>query len=313
MAYDENIYAKIISGEITKSEIDHLKSTGEWQEIQSILEATEELELKPHDKKAGFEALLKKRDGQNQTQSQAQHQTQPETPKKGAISWLIPIVSAAAAVALLVGFFFFSNNVSTKVSAQYSQTVEVSPNKNVSISLNDGSTIEYNEGNNEKAKLVQLEGEAYFNVVPGNPLIVQTKNGKIEVLGTKFNVRAWGNQLSVECFEGRVKVSSKNSNTELQKMEAVTTTNGKLNQKSNINYTSPTWLNGTTRIKQEPLSEVLKELERQYNVKIKAPTLNRVFSGEFSHSNLEKALDDVCKPMGLTYKIIQPDLIEIYE
>jgi len=300
MAYDENIYARIISGEVTAEEIEQLKSTGEWEEIETILQATEELELNPHDKEAGYEALLKKRGGQTSERS-------------GTIRRLWPIISAAAVALLVIGFFFLNGNSSKKVLAQNSQTKKLSLDGKFAITLNDGSSLEYEEGDKEGSRTVHLDGEAFFDVIPGNHLIVQTAQGKVEVLGTQFNVRAWGNQLSVECYQGRVIVASKNGQTELQKMEAVLSTNVKLNPKSNINHTSPSWLNGNTRIKQEPLTEVFKELERQYNVSVKFSLSNRVYAGEFPHNDLEKALDDICKPMGLTYKIIKPDLVEIYE
>ena len=40
MAYDKNIYARIVSNEVSEEEIAQLKSSGEWEEIQQILQMT---------------------------------------------------------------------------------------------------------------------------------------------------------------------------------------------------------------------------------------------------------------------------------
>ena len=47
----------------------------------------------------------------------------------------------------------------------------------------------------QDCRLVELEGEAYFEVSKtGQPFIVQTKGMKIEVLGTSFNISAYANE-----------------------------------------------------------------------------------------------------------------------
>jgi len=299
MSYDENIYAKIVSGEITQEEIDQLKTTGEWEEIQMILQATEDLSVAPLNKEAGFEALLKKRENR--------------PAKKGIIKWLIPLASAAAVGLLLIGFFYFNSDSSQLMVARNGEIKKLMIDESVNVTLNDGSSVKYNNIESKSTRTIQLNGEAFFDVVPGNSVIIETENGKVEVLGTQFNVRSWGKQLSVECFNGRVKVVSKNGQTELTKMESVRTNKGTLEPKTSIQHTNSIWLNAESRIKQEPLTEVFKEMERQYNITIKTPLLDRIFSGGFPHNDLKKALDDVCLPMGLTYKIINADLVEIYE
>jgi len=53
------------------------------------------------------------------------------------------------------------------------------------------------------------------------------------------------------------------------------------------------------------LSEVIKELERQYNIKVLYESIDtdRLFTGGFINNNLKNALNSVTKPLDLTYKI----------
>ncbi len=62
-------------------------------------------------------------------------------------------------------------------------------------------------------RVVMLEGEAFFDVVPGaRPFVVETFNARVEVLGTEFDVRArrgpWEGETRVILASGRVRVSA---------------------------------------------------------------------------------------------------------
>lgn len=69
-----------------------------------------------------------------------------------------------------------------------------------SIILSDGTSIHLNAETkltypvcfNGKQRIVQMEGEAYFDVAPDkeHPFIVQMPHNSIKVTGTSFNVRA---------------------------------------------------------------------------------------------------------------------------
>ncbi len=53
-----------------------------------------------------------------------------------------------------------------------------------------------------------MQGEAFFNVQPGNiPFIVEFGSGRVEVLGTKFNVKKRRDETEILVTEGRVKVA----------------------------------------------------------------------------------------------------------
>ncbi len=302
MAYDENIYARIISGELSDDEIAQLKSSGEWQEIQAILQATEGMTIAAHDKEKGFDALIKKRDVQaskgNGTKIRRLY---------------LQLGSAAAVVLLLAAAYLLLSDSSIRTSAANGEMAELNLDGTIDVTLNDGSSLQYTETKENGERVVKLKGEAFFKVVPGNKLSVATAHGTVQVLGTEFNVRSWGDNFTVDCFEGKVAVTKGQQRDELKAKERMTFRRSGKGKKTTIADSRPGWMNGATRVHQESMSEVIEELERQYDVNIKhAPSL-KTFSGEFVHSDLQKALEQICSPMGLKFKTSAEGEIEVYE
>ena len=63
------------------------------------------------------------------------------------------------------------------------------------------------------------------------------------------------------------------------------------------------WLNNESQFKSLPYKEVLEEFERQYNVTILAKDIdvNQLFTGSFSHNNIDIALQSISLPLHLNY------------
>ncbi|MCX2475358.1 FecR domain-containing protein [Pedobacter sp. MC2016-05] len=77
--------------------------------------------------------------------------------------------------------------------------------------LNAASSITYNISfNSSKQRLVQLDGEAYFEVAKDDrkPFIVKSRHQEVKVLGTHFNVKAYNDELleTTTLAEGSVNV-----------------------------------------------------------------------------------------------------------
>jgi ferric-dicitrate binding protein FerR (iron transport regulator) len=66
--------------------------------------------------------------------------------------------------------------------------------------INSGSKLTYNESFKGTTRDVQLDGEAYFDVVKdaAHPFIVHTSGIDIKVLGTAFNVKAYKAEPTIE-------------------------------------------------------------------------------------------------------------------
>ena len=96
----------------------------------------------------------------------------------------------------------------------------VSSGKRTRITLSDGtivvldagSSLTYPERFDGATRDVSLHGEGYFEVTSEakRPFIVRARTARIQVLGTRFNVRSWGRnrQVEVAVVEGSVGVGS---------------------------------------------------------------------------------------------------------
>lgn len=80
--------------------------------------------------------------------------------------------------------------------------------------INSGSTLTYDNFLKSNTRDLQLNGEAYFDVVkdPEHPFIVHTSGIDIKVLGTAFNVKAYKSESTIEAtlIHGSIEVINKN-------------------------------------------------------------------------------------------------------
>lgn len=280
-------YARWLNGELSPKELESLRKSGELEQLENIVRTVEDMTLPNYDVEAAYGQFNSDR-----------------SVKTAKVRMLNPrgIMRIAASLLLIVVAVFLLRNQTETIEAvpKTNQTFAFSDGSNVI--LNDGSSIRFDEKNWAENRVVELTGEAFFNVETGGSFLVKTKNGTVEVLGTEFNVRAWGNQFYVECYEGKVRVSSNGKFSELAQNQSINITTGQMTE-TEIAHQKPLWSTGTSRFYNENINEVFEELERQFDVKVNAPKINRVFEGIFTHDNLERALREICRPLKLKFTI----------
>ncbi|PJB20329.1 MAG: anti-sigma factor, partial [Flavobacteriaceae bacterium CG_4_9_14_3_um_filter_33_16] len=66
---------------------------------------------------------------------------------------------------------------------------------------------------------------------------------------------------------------------------------------------APSWLQNESQFKSMPYKEVLAEFERQYNIVIISENIdkNQLFTGSFTHNNMDLALKSMTLPLHITY------------
>ena len=149
------------------------------------------------------------------------------------------------------------------------------------IHLNSGTTIIYSQDFSIKNRTVYLSGEAFFSVAKdqSKPFIVHSGGIDIQVLGTKFNVNAYpSNRYITTTLElGSVKVYKKNLDEKAitlkpndQLIYSKDNDQFTLEKINSTDYTS--WTHGEVRFINQPLSDILNEMERRYDVKFKIST-----------------------------------------
>lgn len=243
---------------------------------------------------------------------QSTYQSQKSNKKQ--LNWLRPLLRIASVLVIILGIYFtFFNTNLTVVEALVNQQVDFELPDHSQLTLNAGSKIEFNKTEWKDNRHLNLEGEAYFKVAKGETFDVVTSQGVVSVVGTKFNVKQRDTYFEVQCFEGIVKVTTKNSSKTLLAGDMYRL----LNNQSSLDKTailSPEWMHNKSTFKAIPFKEVIAELERQYDIKIKLSNVNseRLFTGGFIHDNIETALFSITQPMSLSYKTNTSNEVIIY-
>ena len=228
-------------------------------------------------------------------------------------------VAASVIVIISLSVFYFSYYSKTTFHAAYGQISEFYLPDSSIVILNADSKVTFNKNGWDKKRNVSLEGEAFFDVRKGNDFYIETDEATVKVLGTTFNVYSRDGFFSVKCKTGKILVESKlfESADTLISSEAIDITVGKSNSRKKYNLgnkDASAWINGEFYYNDIPLGEVIKEIERQFNVKVYTSDIikERHYSGYFRNDDLVGALDYICTPMNLKYKISKGNTIRIY-
>jgi ferric-dicitrate binding protein FerR (iron transport regulator) len=215
-------------------------------------------------------------------------------------------------MALSIYFIFFFNNLTTvKTLASQKSSFEL-PDASI-VMLNAESKAKYSKKKWSDKRELNLDGEAFFKVAKGSKFDVNTSNGTVTVVGTQFNVKSRKHYFEVICFQGIVNVKTKGRENKLLKGMTLRIIN-KVMSLDSVNGAQPKWLNNISSFKSVPLSEVLDEFERQYNVIIQTDKVDtqRLFTGGFTQKDLDQALNSITIPFNLSYKKDNSNKIILY-
>ncbi len=223
--------------------------------------------------------------------------------KKQSKSWLKPFIRIAAV--LLIGFsiFYFTSNPDTNIETLAAEHVVIELPDASSVNLNASSSLSYNESKWDNVREVFLKGEAFFKVAKGSKFDVNTEDGIVSVLGTQFNVKQRLNYFEVTCYEGLVAVKYNNNTTTLEPGNKYVVINGEIITNEKENSIEPSWLNSESTFKSRPIKNVFNEFERQFNIAVNTKSIDTslLFTGSFTHENMDLALKSITLPLNLTY------------
>ncbi|MDC6352590.1 FecR domain-containing protein [Zeaxanthinibacter sp. PT1] len=294
----ENYLAKWLNNELSEAELAAFKETAEYASYQRIIEASARMEGPAYDPAAAYNDLKAKLTDRNS-----------ENKKAGKVIQMRPLrklMAIAAAIVLMIAVsFWFVNSQDETVSTLYAQSTTHTLPDASEIILNAGSEITYSKKKWNKERVVSLEGEAFFKVAKGEKFSVDTDLGEVWVLGTQFNVEQRGDYFEVTCYEGLVRVNFARVEKELPAGSSFLAINGKVIPVEGPNADVPSWLNQESSFKSIPLKYVLEEFERQFDIEVetRGVDLNQLFTGTFSNTNKELALQSISSPSRLTYDL----------
>jgi ferric-dicitrate binding protein FerR (iron transport regulator) len=216
--------------------------------------------------------------------------------------------AGAAAAAILVFLGLFQSGLFapvTRTTTAMQQTVWL-PDSSM-VLLNSRSELTSNYQIIGGKRQLKLEGEAYFKVRKGRPFQVSFPGGKLQVLGTEFNVIAYSPEdIRVDCASGKVQVELNN--------QLITLTQGQgvhLNGRELVGPYSIAESEIENRIRgiyvwhQEPLDEIFAYLGNRFGYTVSlAPSLQkRNFSGTFTLNSLQQSLEVLSEAMQINYSI----------
>lgn len=139
--------------------------------------------------------------------------------------------------------------------------------------LNASTTLSFPSAFESDKREIFLEGEAYLEVAPDKmaPFIVKTKDGVVNVLGTKFNVRAYSNEASVTTtlLDGSVKVSNGNESKLLKPGEEANWTEKQAIRVQPVETMyAVAWKSGFFMFNRLPIDDVMAQLARWYDIDV---------------------------------------------
>ena len=271
-------------------------------------------------------------------------------------------ISIAAIIILLfiLSFLFYKNSrfqpnpVYSEFIVPYGSKSKIKLPDSSTVWINAGSQIKYSNQFNSKNRQVFLSGEAYFDVKESkHSFIVLTPKVHIKVLGTRFNVKAYPDEKTVETtvMKGMVEIFSaktknpRNKSIVLKPKQQIAiffkTPNedivmDSISGQSNLSRVQKqiidlkpivsinkiekpeiisSWKDDRWIIESEELQNLAKKLERRYDIKIvfKEESLKRYV---FSGVLKDETVEQVLEAMKLTAPIgfkMRNNRVDLYE
>lgn len=196
------------------------------------------------------------------------------------------------------------NSKPIKLIVPYGKRSQITLSDGSKVWLNSGSTLEFPSTFVDNNRTITLTGEMYIEVFPHEkPFIVNTTAFDVRVYGTKFNVTAYENSIeqSVALIEGSVSLQVAGKSDVLLHPEdlAIRKDGVFTTEKVNVEeYIS--WKDGYLFLDRTPVMEVLRKIERYYNISFNyekdVHLQKRTCSGKI---HLSDDLDDVMKAITL--------------
>ena len=204
------------------------------------------------------------------------------------------------------------------------------------ITMNAGTVLKVDRAFGDQTRMVELEGEAFFDVTHNAklPFIVRLKTFDIKVLGTMFNVRSYAADRTSEAalMKGKIQIivkkhplenifihpnqkalltdipedapaarvtqreEKKGGGREIE-IKAITVSN------DGIGVVETAWMKGRLELNDESFEEIKNKLERWYGVDIELSkeVLPYRFTATFEKENIDQALKALQMSYSFTY------------
>ncbi|MDR2562610.1 MAG: FecR domain-containing protein [Prevotellaceae bacterium] len=182
---------------------------------------------------------------------------------------------------------------------------------NSKLTLNANSSVKYPAVFAKDRRMIELQGEAIFDVVanPEAPFTVKSGEMQVQVLGTSFDVKSYqeDNQILVSVASGKVSVDIAGNKALLTANKQIKF--DKTNSKAEIleieaeKYFS--WADGTLYFSRTPIREVINMINRRYphvNMELADGEYRNLISGEHDNKSFESVLTSIIYSTRMKYR-----------
>lgn len=183
---------------------------------------------------------------------------------------------------------------------------------NSKVVLNAGSSIRYPTAFPGSERVVELTGEAYFEIAKNalKKFIVKTPGGvRTEVLGTHFTINSYSDEENIitTLLEGKISISNAINNTILQPgNQVMIDKNGSFQfvQKANMEEAT-SWLNGYFYFVNADVKTVMRQLSRWYDFDVEFGTYvsKEFFGGKLQRNLSLPAVMEILETIGVAYTV----------
>lgn len=151
---------------------------------------------------------------------------------------------------------------------------------------------------------LHLDGEAFFAVSPqaeGHTFAVRSGETRVQVVGTRFNVRGWAAQTEVYVDEGRVRLTATAPSDAPQSLELTAGQLGFSTPEGLLRRTNATsdeiigWLNAEIIFRERSLASIASELGQHFGIRLEvAPSAAGItLSGRIFLDNADQTLREL--------------------
>lgn len=239
------------------------------------------------------------------------------------LGWAVSVLLVICGISYFVHTYQGKENqkVTPIYTALTGKSKIVLPDSSV-VWLNKGSTLAYLIDNEDKERRVKLKGEAFFDVYknPQKSFVVETQDIEVRVFGTTFSVRSMADEedIKVSLLKGSVAVAT---NSQIEKIvpgeRAVYSPkrNCIIKEKVDVAFES-IWAKDTLNIEKIPLKEVVRYLEKWYDVKILlggSVSKDQAFTFALTDEPLEEVLRLISRISPIQYQFNDDDIVVINE
>jgi ferric-dicitrate binding protein FerR (iron transport regulator) len=230
-------------------------------------------------------------------------------------------VAAASAAALAFGSYLWYSHMPADIQqvatvAKGGEMRQLELSDGSKVWLNTASTLRYPGRFKGRDRVVELSGEAYFEIAnnPTIPFRVKTQGMQIDVLGTRFNVMAYDDEgvTKASLLQGSVRVTHGSESKTLQAGDEAEVGEAGLHitHGADAAYVLA-WKNGYLNYDNANVQTVMRAIGRSYNVEIQyeGPVPGKAFSGKLPRNGDLKQVLDILGTQGIKCRMERKTII----